>query len=82
MNNTIQQAVWIEKDKRTIGTGNAWVLLIRGPKIQFNQLSTTLPLHEVGGGKGGIFSVPKRKEGFQFVYLNFVVFILKLPICD
>ena len=34
MNNTIQQAVWIEKDKRTIGTGNAWVLLIRGPKIQ------------------------------------------------
>ena len=47
------------------------------------QLSTTLPLHEVGGGKGeGIFSVPKRKEGFQFVYLNFVVFIMKLPMCD
>ena len=47
------------------------------------QLSTTLPLHEVGGGKGGgDFSVPKRKEGFQFVYLNFVVFIMKLPMCD
>ncbi len=35
-----------------------------------------------GVGGGGIFSVPKRKEGFRFVYLNFVVFILKLPICD
>ena len=32
--NTIPQAVWIEKDRRTIGTGDESVFLIRGPTIQ------------------------------------------------
>ena len=32
--NTIPHAVWIEKDKRTFGTGVGWVFLIRGPTIQ------------------------------------------------
>ena len=38
--NTIPQAVWIEKDKRTIWTGNAWVLLIRGVTVQKNGAKT------------------------------------------
>ena len=32
--NTTPHAVWIEKDRRTIGTGVGWVFLIRGPTIQ------------------------------------------------
>ena len=34
MKNDITLGVWIEKDRRTIGTGDAGVFLIRGPKIQ------------------------------------------------
>ena len=32
--NDITLGVWIEKDRRTIGTGDAGVFLIRGPTIQ------------------------------------------------
>ena len=32
--NNISQGVWIKKDRRTIGTGDAMVFLMRGPTIQ------------------------------------------------
>ena len=53
--------------------------LKKDSKVISQELIIYSPNSQLGGG---IFSVPKRKEGFQFVYLNFVVFIMKLPMCD